>query len=166
MLNNYRLLTGRKKENRINVYWLRRSSKCVYLLHSLTVLKKKLRKKMIKCLAQGSDPVPSKLMYLFHWLCYEKNQALELPEDWEHKEFSGIGLLNCHELRERIALQMGHRNNWSAAMHFYGETWSENLFRSHRKAVCNNFIVALKAPWPTSEERIYDVYQSFYLSSA
>jgi len=60
---------------------------------------------------------------------------------------------------------MDHRN-CSPVMQFYGETRSENIFRSHRKAVCNNFIVVLKASHPISEERMCDIYQSFYLSSA
>lgn len=60
---------------------------------------------------------------------------------------------------------MEHRNYCSAVADFYVETWTENISRSHRKAVCNNFIVVLKATCPISEERTCDTYQFFYLNS-
>lgn len=49
---------------------------------------------------------------------------------------------------------MEHRNYCSAVVNFNVETWTENISRSHRKAVCNNFIVVLKATHPISEESV------------
>lgn len=50
-----------------------------------------------------------------------------------------------------------HKNYCSAVKDFYVEIWTENISRSHRKAVCNNFIVAFKATCPISEESVINI---------